>query len=147
MADDDNVIALPRPTKDEDLIFVCACGSLSFNLRGDGHCVCNICGNVLCPECCGEAPAKWYRDAPKIDKANEATAEDKVGERFETGSVELARKRVEKAATDPDVVSIHLVFENSSVRAWNKVETRNEADWLERKFQTTMEQIRAGIKD
>lgn len=146
MADDDNVIALPRPTKDEDLIFVCGpCGSLSFNLRGDGYCVCNICGNVICPECCGEAPAKWHRTAPTLDKTNET--DETTSQRFETGSVELARKRVEKRASDPEIVSIHLIYEDGEVSAWTSTATKEQADWLEWKFQGTMKQIRAGIKD
>ena len=109
-----NVIALTKPLP---RIWVCACGCSTFELFEDGEAKCAICGTQ--PETGGwsvpETKAEYDGDPIKDVSGN--------------GSVEFARARVRKLASQEDALLL-IVASEDGVTVWSAAETAEQRDWV-----------------
>ena len=118
----DNVVSLKKPAK---RIWVCDCGCSTFKLREDGSAICAHCDK----QSSEAADGAWYapiKDDPDRNEDLAAPFEDIQG----NGSVEFARRRLAKLATDDDVTVLAIVKSDGRVHAWSEVETPEQVDWV-----------------
>lgn len=115
----ENVIDLKR----EKMIFICGCGCASFHLRKDGEAECCACDNIA--DANGQG---WYNrtiDDPPRDPDLDKPLNDING----NGSVEFARHRISKMATNPEAALIIVIDNDGTVHAWSKVATEEQENW------------------
>lgn len=116
------------------LIWVCTCGCSTFELLSDNTVRCPVC-EIVSPSPDGG----WY--APETDKMWEGKESDEAPIRdiSGNGSVEFARARLRKYATDEDAMAICVFKEDGAVHTWSMVETAEQLEWLKRKLEVAYE--------
>lgn len=118
----------PKAPKDP-MIWVCECGCSTFELLSDN--------TVRCPVCETVSPSPdggWY--APDTDKTWEGKDPDEGPIRDISGnsSVEFARARLRKLASDDEAVGVCVFKADGSVHAWSMVETAEQLQWFREKL-------------
>ena len=127
------IIAFPgtlEPAALEPRIWICRCGCSSFNLREDGSTVCALCSLV------DDAHGGWTR----LGEEQEYTGDvEPISCVQGNGDVEFARRVVTKRAYEPDAVSIIVIREGGSIHVWTGAETREQAEWVQRRITDAVE--------
>lgn len=107
----------------DNMIWICECDSASFHLCKDGEAECCVCGGIANADGQG-----WYdrvADAPRRDPDLPEPVIDING----NDSVEFARRRVSKMATNPDASLVIVVDNDGALHTWSEVETEEQEKW------------------
>lgn len=122
-----NVVGFGKPPS-EPLIWVCAsCGCSTFRLYSSGATECASCGQV------GADHGDWFRELPEPEgDPKEATPETKVVS-F-NGSPAAALRTMMRRINPDEMVALIAIMENGRVRTWGGIDSRERAEWLDRRL-------------
>ena len=110
-------------------IFVCDCGCSTFALLEDGEAQCANCASMV-----SGAHGTWFEaieGAPDHPVDAEPPFQDVQG----NGSVEFARARIARMASDDDVKLLVIARESGAVHVWSEAETEEQAKWTEEQLE------------
>ncbi len=127
----DNIIQIEKP---EPLIYVCECGCSSFGLLSDGSTECQNCGTVD-----AEWHGGWENHDPVLrGKDASASFTDTTG----NGSVDFARARMSRIASDDDCTLIVIAKDDSTVHVWPKAEEQQQLARASKQMDVAMNLLR-----
>jgi hypothetical protein len=120
------VVAFKPRVTDQDMIFVCNCGSASFQLRGDGEAVCAKCEVVVNMS----VPHKWWKEPEALDLAEEAP-EEIIGGNADGGV--FAERSIKRLAQEADWLICGTFA--GRISSWSRefIETDEQRLWLREK--------------
>ena len=122
----------PRP----DVIFVCNCGCSTWRLLQDGAIECAACDNR------STTTGSWYTVQPEAKEFGGEPFVDIQG----NGSVEFARSRLQRMATDPDLSLILLARGNGAIHMWSSAETKKQVKWTLRRFKEAVDLLKKRMR-
>jgi len=116
-------------------IWICDCGCSSFTLRADGEAEC--CNCELVADGVGGGWMERIRNGPSRDPEADPPYADVQG----NGSEEFARRRLQRLASQDDVVALAVVKEDGRVSSWSVAETDEQIAWTQRLYGVAAELI------
>lgn len=131
-----DIIQFDAKPKNEDLIFRCGCGCLSFSLRADMRAECLSCGEVAADE-----TGSWRVELPdvpeQVDEVSEGDTRVTV-----VGSDELAIRRVLSKVNAQDTCFVAVAQMTGTVTVYGaRIETADQADWVDARLSDIRSQL------
>jgi hypothetical protein len=115
-------------------IWVCGCGCASFDLMSDGSAKCSLCGEWDTEE------GGWFRDV--VDRPDVGDDVNPVKDIHGNGSVDFARRRAQKVASDPDARLVVSACQEGAVTVWSNVESEDQRSWAIERLQQAIALIK-----
>ena len=110
-----NVVSLDHAP----MMWVCVCGCASFSLLSDGSTECCNCGEVE------PGDNKWATHDPQQNEYDGQAFLDIHG----NNSVEFAKSRIGRLASDADIALVFVAKEGGSTHAWSAATDSDQLDW------------------
>lgn len=130
----DNVVPLQarKTVPDDQIVWVCGCGCMSFMLRADGEAECVHCEDIA--PSLAEGSWRARMPEPPADPEQEASGSRSVIVMDETSS---ALDRILSHAQVDQSVAVIVIQRGGSVHAWRGDRFEGEQiEWLDRKLDT-----------
>ena len=123
------------PMQEEKRIWACGCGCTTFHSFDDGSGECAACLEPVGFDCSGWVP---------VNDSRVYTGRDLFRTVQGNGSVEFARRRIEKLASARDVAVVVVIRDEGQVHTWALAESPEQFEWVRERMADAVTMIVQG---